>query len=170
MISMAFASLFLPFLPLLPKQILLNNFLSDIPAMGIASDNVDRNWETTPHRWDIKLIRNFMIIFGLVSTVFDVLTFGVLIYLTGTTAEVFRTGWFVESLLDRIAHSVCHTQHQTFLSEQTRAISDLEHGRSGIACADVALPAYRRNFRFRSFASSGHGRDSRDHGALCGSV
>ena len=64
MISMAAASLFLPFLPLLAKQILLNNFLSDIPAMGIAGDNVDPDWERTPHRWDIKLIRNFMITFG----------------------------------------------------------------------------------------------------------
>ena len=102
MISMAFASLFLPFLPLLPKQILLNNFLSDIPAMGIAGDNVDHNWETTPHRWDIKLIRSFMITFGLVSTAFDILTFGVLIYLSGMSAETFQSGWFVESLLTEL--------------------------------------------------------------------
>lgn len=102
MISMALASLFLPFLPLLAKQILLNNFLSDIPAMGIASDNVDRDWERMPHRWDIKLIRNFMITFGLVSTVFDLLTFGVLLYLAGESAEIFRTGWFVESLLTEL--------------------------------------------------------------------
>lgn len=102
MISMAFASMFLPFLPLLAKQILLNNFLSDIPAMGIANDNVDRDWETTPHRWDIKLVRNYMIVFGLVSTVFDLLTFGVLLSLAGTAEEVFRTGWFVESLLTEL--------------------------------------------------------------------
>lgn len=102
MISMALASLFLPFLPMLATQILLNNFLSDIPAMGIASDNVDRNWQSTPHRWDIKLIRNFMLTFGLVSTLFDLLTFGVLLYLAGEVAEVFRTGWFVESLLTEL--------------------------------------------------------------------
>gem|GEM_PF-1410004 len=99
MISMALASLFLPFLPLLAKQILLNNFLSDIPAIGIAGDNVDRDWERTPHRWDIKLIRNFMITFGLVSVVFDLLTFGVLLYFAGEAAEVFRTGWFFGLLL-----------------------------------------------------------------------
>ena len=102
MISMAAASLFLPFLPLLAKQILLNNFLSDIPAMGIAGDNVDRDWERTPHRWDIKFIRNFMITFGLVSTLFDLLTFGILLYLAGESAAVFRTGWFVESLLTEL--------------------------------------------------------------------
>lgn len=102
MISMAIASLFLPFLPLLAKQILLNNFLSDIPAIGIAGDNVDRDWERTPHRWNIELIRNFMIVFGLVSVVFDLLTFGVLLYFAGEVEEIFRTGWFVESLLTEL--------------------------------------------------------------------
>lgn len=102
MISMAFASLFLPFIPLLAKQILLNNFLSDIPALGIAGDNVDREWEVTPHRWDIRVIRNFMISFGLVSTVFDLITFGTLFYLTGKIPDMFRTGWFVESLLTEL--------------------------------------------------------------------
>jgi Mg2+-importing ATPase len=102
MVSMAIASLFLPFLPLLATQILLNNFLSDVPAMGIAGDRVDRDWERTPHRWDMGLIRNFMITFGLVSTAFDLLTFGVLLYLVGGTAETFRTGWFTESLLTEL--------------------------------------------------------------------
>lgn len=102
MISMALASLFLPFLPLLAKQILLNNLLSDIPAVGIASDNVDRDWEKTPHRWDMRMVRNFMIIFGLASTVFDLLTFGALLYLAGAVAEIFRTGWFIESLLTEL--------------------------------------------------------------------
>ena len=77
MFSMAGASLFLPFLPLLPKQILLNNFLSDFPAMTIASDNVSiAELVERPRRWDIQFIRDFMIIFGLVSSVFDYLTFG----------------------------------------------------------------------------------------------
>jgi len=102
MISMAVASLFLPFLPLLAKQILLNNFLSDIPAVGIAGDRVDREWERTPHRWDLRMVRNFMIGFGLVSSLFDLLTFGVLLWFAGEVAELFRTGWFVESLLTEI--------------------------------------------------------------------
>jgi Mg2+-importing ATPase len=102
MFSMAGASLFLPFLPLLAKQILLNNFLSDFPAIAIAGDNVDPEWVSTPHRWDIRSIRNFMIVFGLVSSVFDFLTFGVLLILVKATPEVFRSGWFVESLLTEL--------------------------------------------------------------------
>lgn len=102
MVSMALASLFLPFLPLLAKQVLLNNFLSDIPAMGIAGDNVDIDWERLPHRWNIRLLRNFMITFGLVSTFFDIITFGALLYLVGELPELFRTGWFVESLLTEL--------------------------------------------------------------------
>ena len=80
MFSMAGASLFLPFLPLLPKQILLNNFLSDMPAMTIATDDVDREWMERPRRWDIRYVRNFMMVFGLVSSVFDYLTFGALLW------------------------------------------------------------------------------------------
>ncbi|WP_409318268.1 magnesium-translocating P-type ATPase [Pseudomonas sp. KCJK9016] len=102
MISMALASLALPFLPLLAKQILLNNFLSDIPSMGIASDNVDREWQSTPHRWDINQIRNFMVVFGLVSSLFDIMTFAALYLLSQMVPEVFRSGWFVESLLTQL--------------------------------------------------------------------
>lgn len=102
MISMALASLYLPFLPLLAKQILLNNFLSDIPAMGIAGDNVDREWERTPHRWDIRLIRRSMLTFGLTSTAFDLIAFAVLLTMAGDDPEIFRTGWFLESLLTEL--------------------------------------------------------------------
>jgi Mg2+-importing ATPase len=102
MFSMAGASLFLPFLPLLAKQILLNNFLSDFPAIAIAGDNVDREYVETPHRWDVKFIRNFMIVFGLVSSVFDFLTFGLLLWVLHSSPEQFRTGWFIESLLTEL--------------------------------------------------------------------
>lgn len=102
MISMAIASLYLPFIPLLAKQILLNNFLSDIPSLGIAGDNVDREWESTPHRWNIQMIRNFMITFGLVSSVFDFITFWALLRMVGKVPELFRTGWFVESVLTEL--------------------------------------------------------------------
>ena len=102
MFSMALASLFLPFLPLLPVQILLNNFLSDIPALAIASDKVDTELMVKPRRWDVKYIRRFMIIFGVQSSVFDFLTFGLLLYIFHVSAEEFRTGWFMESLLTEI--------------------------------------------------------------------
>jgi Mg2+-importing ATPase len=102
MLSMAGASIFLPFLPLLAKQILLNNFLSDFPAMGIPGDNVDEEMLAKPHRWDIRHIRSFMIIFGLVSSVFDYITFGMLVFVAHVAEGQFQTGWFVESLLSEL--------------------------------------------------------------------
>jgi Mg2+-importing ATPase len=102
MVSMAGASLFLPFLPLLPKQILLNNFLSDVPSMTIATDSVDREQVDRPRRWDIRFVRNFMLVFGLVSSVFDYLTFGILFYWLRATEREFQTGWFLESLMTEL--------------------------------------------------------------------
>lgn len=102
MVSMAGASLFLPFLPLLPKQILLNNFLSDVPSMTIATDSVDPEQVDQPRRWDIRFIRNFMMVFGLVSSVFDLVTFAALLYLLRATERQFQTGWFLESLMTEL--------------------------------------------------------------------
>jgi Mg2+-importing ATPase len=98
MFSMAGASLFLPFLPLLPKQILLTNLLTDFPEMTIASDNVDTEMVAQPQRWDIKFIRKFMITFGIVSSIFDYMTFGLLLILE-VSPEQFRTAWFLESVV-----------------------------------------------------------------------
>ncbi len=103
MFSMAGASLFLPFLPLLPKQILLTNLLTDIPEMTIATDHVDHELIDQPRRWDIAFIRRFMLTFGLVSSVFDYLTFGALLLLLNASPEQFRTGWFVESVISASA-------------------------------------------------------------------
>jgi Mg2+-importing ATPase len=103
MLSMAAASLFLPFLPLLPGQILLNNLLSDVPAVGLADDRVDPELVDRPRRWDIGFIGRFMLVFGLVSSAFDVVTFGVLRRGFAATPEMFRTGWFVESLVTELA-------------------------------------------------------------------
>ena len=99
MFSMAGVSLFLPFLPLLPKQILLTNLLTDFPEMTIATDRVDSEMVDHPRRWDIKAIRKFMITFGLVSSVFDYLTFGALLLILHATQDQFRTGWFLESVI-----------------------------------------------------------------------
>jgi Mg2+-importing ATPase len=121
--SMAGASLFLSFLPLLAKQILLNNFLSDFPAMTIADDNVDPELVETPRRWDIEFIRNFMVIFGLVSSVFDYITFGALLYLLQATPEEFRTGWFVESLMtELVVRLVIRTRRPFFKSQPGRLL------------------------------------------------
>ncbi|MEY3827870.1 MAG: magnesium-translocating P-type ATPase [Cyanobacteriota bacterium] len=99
MFSMAGVSLFLPFLPLLPKQILLTNLLTDFPEMTIATDLVDREQTSRPHRWNISFIRNFMLVFGLLSSVFDYLTFGALLFLLHGDSAQFRTGWFMESVI-----------------------------------------------------------------------
>jgi Mg2+-importing ATPase len=99
MFSMAGVSLILPFLPLLPKQILLTNLMTDCPEMTIATDSVDNEMIDYPRRWDIKAIRKFMITFGIVSSVFDFLTFGVLLLILHATQVQFRTGWFLESVI-----------------------------------------------------------------------
>lgn len=102
MLSMAVASLFLPFLPLLASQILLNNFLSDIPGTTIAGDNVDPEWVRRPHKWDSRFLTRYMIVFGTVSSVFDLLTFAILLLVFRAGEAEFRTGWFMESLLTEL--------------------------------------------------------------------
>jgi Mg2+-importing ATPase len=99
MFSMAGLSLFIPFLPLLPKQILLTNLMTDFPEMTIATDNVDDEMVDHPRRWDIRAIRKFMITFGLVSSLFDYLTFGLLLLVLRAGETQFRTGWFIESVI-----------------------------------------------------------------------
>jgi P-type Mg2+ transporter len=95
---MAGASLFLPFLPMLPTQILLNNLLYDLAQLTIPTDNVDETYLRKPQHWDIHLIRNFMVYIGPISSIFDFLTFYVLLHFFRTTEAQFHTGWFVESL------------------------------------------------------------------------
>ena len=99
MFSMAGASLLLPFLPLLPKQILLTNLLTDFPSMAIATDNIDNIDSIRPRQWDIGFIKKFMIFFGLLSSVFDYVTFGVLLYFFKAGEQEFQTGWFLESVV-----------------------------------------------------------------------
>jgi Mg2+-importing ATPase len=98
MFSMAGASLFLPFLPMLPTQILLNNFLYDLSQVTIPTDNVDPAYTRRPHRWDISIIRDFMILIGPISSIYDFLTFFVLLKVFHANETLFHTGWFVESL------------------------------------------------------------------------
>ena len=99
MFSVAGASLFLSYLPMLPKQILLINFLTDLPEMTIASDNVDEVFIQRPHRMDVGFIRRFMLVFGPLSSIFDLLTFGVLLGVLHADQASFHTGWFIESVL-----------------------------------------------------------------------
>ena len=124
MFSMAIASLLLPFLPLLPIQILLNNFLSDLPAIAIASDTVDEELVVKPRKWNMHYIWRFMILFGLQSSFFDFATFGLLFYVFHASPGEFRTAWFMESLLTEILILlVIRTQRPFFKSQPSRYLT-----------------------------------------------
>ncbi len=99
MFSMALVSIVLPFLPLLPTQVLLTNLLQNFPQITIASDSVDEELVASPRRWSIKFITDFMVVFGLISSVFDFVTFGALMLLLHSSVTQFRTGWFIESVI-----------------------------------------------------------------------
>ncbi|MFO0990511.1 MAG: magnesium-translocating P-type ATPase [Hyphomicrobiales bacterium] len=123
MISMALATPFLPFLPLAAKQILLNNFLSDLPSVAIASDAIDPERVTVPQRWSIREIRNFMIVFGLISSLFDLVTFAVLLLVFHAGEAVFQTSWFLISLLTELAVVlVLRTRRPAFKSRPSRLL------------------------------------------------
>ncbi|MBK7857860.1 MAG: magnesium-translocating P-type ATPase [Archangiaceae bacterium] len=124
MLSMSVASLFLPFLPLTAGQILLNNFLSDVPALGIADDRVDPELVRAPQRWQLRFIGRFMLEFGLLSSAFDFATFGVLLYGFRAAPAEFRSGWFVESLLTELAVAlVVRTRRPAFRSRPGRLLA-----------------------------------------------
>ncbi len=102
MFSVAIASLLLPFLPMLPKQILLTNFITDFPYLMVASDNVDKEQIDKPGKWNLKFIRIYMVVFGIHSSIFDVITFITLMYVLKVRESAFQTGWFIESIITEL--------------------------------------------------------------------
>ncbi len=138
MFSVAGASLFLPFLPMLPKQILLINFLTDLPEMTIASDRVDREMVEQPRRWDIGFIRRFMLIFGSLSSLFDYATFALLLWVFHASPDLFRTGWFVESVLSAAAVVFVLRTRMPFLKSRPSRLMLLMTG--VVAAIVLALP------------------------------
>ena len=122
MFSMAGAALFLPFLPMLPIQILLNNLLYDVSEIAIPFDRVDPEAIARPVKWDIKLIERFMLVFGPVSSVFDFLTFYALLHLFGAGEALFQTGWFIEFDHDPGAGRLCHPHAAALSSAASRAV------------------------------------------------
>ncbi|MBU8882511.1 magnesium-translocating P-type ATPase [Kaistella sp. DKR-2] len=118
MFSVAFASLLLPFLPMLPKQILLLNLLTSFPFLAVASDNVDREQLAKPGKWDLKMLRNFMVIFGFHSSFFDVMTFLILFYVFKFGQASFQTGWFIESMLTQLFILFIIRTHQNFFKSK----------------------------------------------------
>ena len=148
MFSMAAASLFLPFLPMLPTQILLNNFLYDISQVSIPGDNVDPALLHRPKRWQIGFIRQFMMIIGPISSIYDFLTFGVLLWVfhASTNAPLFRTGWFVESLATQtLVVFVIRTAGNPFRSRPEPAVAD-QRVRRRRDCRRAALHRRRAAF------------------------
>jgi len=138
MFSMAGASLFLPFLPLLPKQILFTNVLTDIPEMTIATDAVDDELIQRPRRWDIGFIKKFMLTFGLVSSVFDYLTFAALFFVLDAGMGQFRTGWFIESVISAAMIVLVIRTRRPFL--RSRPGNGLFLATVGIVAVTLALP------------------------------
>lgn len=118
MFSVAIASLLLPFLPMLPKQILLTNFITDFPYLMVASDNVDEEQLDKPGKWNIKFIRNYMIVFGIHSSFFDVITFLTLLYVLKVKETAFQTGWFVESILTELFILFIIRTHKNFFKSK----------------------------------------------------
>ncbi|MCW3837291.1 magnesium-translocating P-type ATPase [Sphingomonas canadensis] len=123
MVSMALMTPLLPFLPLLPKQILLNNFLSDLPSIAISTDRVDPEHVARPQRWDVREVRRFMIVFGLVSSCFDGMTFALLLLVFHADAPLFQTAWFLVSLLtELVVLLVMRTRRPALRSRPSRLL------------------------------------------------
>ena len=141
MFSMAGVSLLLPFFPLLPKQILLTNVLTDIPEMTIATDSVDQELLDYPRRWDIGFVRKFMLTFGLISSLFDFLTFGALLVILDASPEQFRTGWFVESVISAsVIVLVIRTRRHFFTSRPGKYLVFATFAVAGITIVMPYLP------------------------------
>jgi Mg2+-importing ATPase len=138
MFSMAGAALFLPFLPMLPIQILLNNLLYDVSEIAIPFDDVDPEATAKPVRWDIKLIERFMLVFGPVSSVFDFLTFYALLALFGAGPALFQTGWFIESITTQVlVVFAIRTRRKFFQSRPHRFLVGMA---LAVVIAAIALP------------------------------
>ncbi len=118
MFSVAIASLMLPFLPMLPKQILLTNFITDFPYLTIASDTVDTEQLAKPGKWNLKLIRTYMLVFGIHSSIFDVLTFLILFYFLKVDESDFQSAWFVESILTELFILFIIRTHKNFFKSK----------------------------------------------------
>ena len=138
MFSMAIASVLVPFLPMAPVQILLNNLLYDFSQITIPSDNVDDEAVMKPRRWNIKFIKHFMLVFGPVSSLFDILTFALLLYFFRADEASFQTGWFIESLATQVL--VVHIIRSRYNILKSRASRWLTLSTVGIALAGFIIP------------------------------
>ena len=138
MFSMAIASLFLPFLPMLPTQILLNNFLYDLAQVTIPTDQVDATFTHKPQRWNVGMIRDFMIYVGPISSIYDFLTFFALLKVFSASEQLFHTGWFVESLATQtLVIFIIRTAGNPFRSRPSLALTATT---VGVVIAGIVIP------------------------------
>jgi Mg2+-importing ATPase len=141
MLSMALASLVLPFLPLLPIQILLNNLLYDLSEIGIPFDRVDPQDVARPKAWNLASVLRFMVIMGALSSVFDFATFAVLIKFFHVAPDAFRTAWFLESMATQIlVIFVIRTQSLSWRSRAAAPLVLTSLGALAVAIAIVTTP------------------------------
>jgi Mg2+-importing ATPase len=141
MFSMAGGSLFLPFLPMLPIQILLNNLLYDLSEIAIPFDRVDQEATIRPAQWDVKLVERFMLVFGPVSSVFDFVTFYALLHLFGAGEALFQTGWFIESITTQVlVVFAIRTRRRFFESRPHRLMIVMAFGVVALAFVLPLLP------------------------------
>jgi Mg2+-importing ATPase len=141
MFSMAGAALFLPFLPMLPIQILLNNLLYDVSEIAIPFDSVDPEATARPVKWNIKLLERFMLVFGPISSVFDFLTFYALLRLFDAGAALFQTGWFIESITTQVlVVFAIRTRRLFFRSRPHRFLTGMAIGVVALAILLPYLP------------------------------
>ena len=156
--SMVLAGLVLPFLPLLPVQVLLTNLVYDVAQAGLPLDNVDPEAIKQPIHWEIRLIERFMIVIGPISTVFDLVTFAALLLLFHASTEVFRTGWFVESLVTQIVMIFAiRTRRHLFASRPHRAVWGAALATTAMALALPFLPGIGHWFQFVRLPASYYG-------------
>jgi len=155
MLTVASSSLFLKFIPLLPSQILLNNFVSDIPLLCISSDNVDEESLQRPRKWDIGFIARFMFFFGLISTVFDLILILVMMFLIHVSETIFRTAWFVESALSEIIITfVIRTQRPFYKSKPGKWLLILSLITIAFTVVITYLPLVKNWFEFAAMPMS----------------
>ena len=139
MFSISGATLFLPFLPMLPVQILFNNFLYDLSQITIPSDDVDKEYLKNPHDWNVGFIKRFIIFIGPLSSIYDFITFGILIFVFKANEALFHTGWFIESLCTQVlVIYVIRTNKIPFI--QSRPSKALVFSTLGIIALAIIVP------------------------------
>lgn len=148
MFTLTISSLFLPFIPLLPSQILLNNLISDVPMLTISTDKVDKDELKKPRRWDIGRINRFMIFFGLLSSVFDILTMVFVYFVLSADAALFRTVWFLESVLSEIFVIFMLRTAKSFYRSRPSSLLIIASVGSAFIAIGVMFPPLGQYFEF----------------------